>query len=67
MRSDLWREVQNYYEAESTLLCFPKAQFDRNYGGYGEVDEVLLKILCHNAFAQIYAMYKFGVDPTWEV
>lgn len=66
-RADFMEHYHKRSNVETTFSMI-KGKFGdsiRSKGDTGQVNEVLLKVLCHNICVLIQAMYEFGLDPSF--
>src|SRR5262249_17806671 len=66
-RQEFMRAYHKRSNVESTFSAIKRVfgDFVRSKNRTAQVNEVLLKILCHNIRQLIFAMFELGIDPTF--
>ena len=69
LHEDMWKSHYHKRSNVETAFSMIKGKFGdsvRAKSETGQVNEILLKCLCHNICVLIHAMHEFGVTPTLE-
>ena len=69
LNEDMWKHHYHKRSNVETAFSMIKGKFGdsvRAKSETGQVNEILLKCLCHNICVLIHAMHEFGVTPTLE-
>ena len=69
LHEDMWKSHYHKRSNVETAFSMIKGKFGdsvRAKSETGQVNEILLKCLCHNICVLIHAIHEFGVTPTLE-
>ena len=69
LNEDMWKHHYHKRSNVETAFSMIKGKFGdsvRAKSATGQVNEILLKCLCHNICVLIHAMHEFGVTPNFE-
>ena len=69
LNEDIWKSHYHKRSNVETAFSMIKGKFGdsvRAKSETGQVNEILLKCLCHNIYVLIHALHESGVTPTLE-